>query len=103
MKLGAAVAVVAAFVVAPLVGGFSSYTLAFCVSLFMACALAESWNLFSGLTGYLSFGHGVFFGIGCYTFAVLMAKGRVPAWEAFLITALVSALAGALIGSALLA
>lgn len=31
--------------------------------------LAVSWNLFSGVSGYFSFGHGAFFGIGMYTVA----------------------------------
>lgn len=39
----------------------------------MMIALAQSWNLISGLTGYISFGHAVFFGIGAYTGALLLA------------------------------
>ena len=31
------------------------------LQLFMWIALAQSWNLISGLTGYVSFGHGGFF------------------------------------------
>ena len=34
-------------------------------------ALATSWNLLSGYSGYFSFGHGAFFGIGMYTTATL--------------------------------
>ena len=37
------------------------------LQLFMWIALAESWNLISGLTGYVSFGHVAFFGMGAYT------------------------------------
>ncbi len=40
----------------------------------MWIALAQSWNLISGLTGYVSFGHIVFFGMGAYTAAILIAK-----------------------------
>jgi ABC-type branched-subunit amino acid transport system permease subunit len=36
--------------------------------------LASSWNIISGFTGYVSFGHVAFFGIGSYTTAILMAK-----------------------------
>lgn len=32
--------------------------------------VALSWNLFSGLTGYISFGHAAFFGLGAYASAV---------------------------------
>jgi branched-chain amino acid transport system permease protein len=46
------------------------------LQLFMWIALAQSWNLISGLTGYVSFGHVAFFGIGAYTVA---CRGRSPA------------------------
>ena len=47
------------------------------LQLFMWIALAQSWNLISGLTGYVSFGHVAFFGIGAYASRILIAK---PAW-----------------------
>lgn len=37
--------------------------------IFMACTTA--WNMFSGFSGYISLGHGVFFGVGAYTIALL--------------------------------
>jgi len=36
--------------------------------------LALSWNILSGYSGYFSFGHGAFFGIGMYTSAGLSAN-----------------------------
>lgn len=42
------------------------------LQLFMWIALAQSWNLISGLTGYVSFGHVAFFGMGAYTAAILV-------------------------------
>jgi branched-chain amino acid transport system permease protein len=42
------------------------------LQLFMWIALAQSWNLISGLTGYVSFGHVAFFGMGAYTTAILV-------------------------------
>lgn len=44
------------------------------LQLFMWIALAQSWNLISGLTGYVSFGHVAFFGMGAYTAAILVTK-----------------------------
>src|SRR5205814_8303365 len=44
------------------------------LQLFMWIALAGSWNLISGLTGYVSFGHVAFFGIGAYTAAILITN-----------------------------
>jgi branched-chain amino acid transport system permease protein len=40
--------------------------------------LATSWNILSGTTGYFSFGHGAFFGVGLYTSATLMARADWP-------------------------
>ncbi len=37
-------------------------------------ALATSWNILSGYSGYFSFGQGGFFGVGVYATAVLTAK-----------------------------
>jgi branched-chain amino acid transport system permease protein len=48
------------------------------LQLFMWVALAGSWNLISGLTGYVSFGHVAFFGIGSYATAVLITKAAWP-------------------------
>ena len=45
------------------------------LQLFMWIALAQSWNLISGLTGYVSFGHVAFFGMGAYTASILVTKG----------------------------
>lgn len=41
-------------------------------------ALATSWNLLSGYSGYFSFGHGAFYGIGMYTTATLTSQFDVP-------------------------
>jgi branched-chain amino acid transport system permease protein len=48
------------------------------LQLFMWIALAGSWNLVSGLTGYVSFGHVAFFGMGAYATAVLVVKAGWP-------------------------
>ena len=52
----------------------SNYIVTFAIQIFMWIALAESWNLISGLTGYVSFGHVAFFGTGAYTTAMLVSK-----------------------------
>ncbi|MEO7241464.1 MAG: branched-chain amino acid ABC transporter ATP-binding protein/permease [Variovorax sp.] len=60
-------------------------------------ALATSWNLLSGYSGYFSFGHGAFFGIGMYTTATLTTRFDVP----FLWTLPAAALIAALFAIAL--
>jgi branched-chain amino acid transport system permease protein len=45
--------------------------------LYLVChwlVLAVSWNILSGYSGYFSFGHGAFFGVGMYATAVLAGK-----------------------------
>ncbi len=59
--------------------------------------LALSWNILSGYSGYFSFGHGAFFGIGMYTSAGLAAKLNWP----FLWTLPAAALMAAVLGMAL--
>jgi branched-chain amino acid transport system permease protein len=44
------------------------------LQIFMWVALAGSWNLISGLTGYVSFGHVAFYGVGAYTGAILVTN-----------------------------
>ena len=69
----------AAFVVAlalsvyPVFG--TGYGVRAMLQVFMWVALAGSWNLISGLTGYVSFGHVAFFGMGSYAAGLLVAKG----------------------------
>ena len=41
-------------------------------------ALATSWTILSGFSGYFSFGHGAFFGAGMYTTATLAAGAGMP-------------------------
>jgi branched-chain amino acid transport system permease protein len=47
---------------------------------FMFVTLAQGWNLIGGFAGYPSFGNVVFFGLGGYTTAVLMAKAGAGFW-----------------------
>ncbi len=51
----------------------TGYGIRFMLQLFMWIALAQSWNLISGLTGYVSFGHVAFFGLGASLAGGLMA------------------------------
>lgn len=46
----------------------------FLLLLFMYATIAAGWNILAGYTGYPSFGHTAFFGIGAYTTAILMMR-----------------------------
>jgi len=80
----------------------SSYHISFFVSVFMYVALAGSWNLFSGMTGYASLGQGIFFGIGAYAFAVSTVLLKWHPLAGFALAAAVPAIGALLLGSVLL-
>jgi branched-chain amino acid transport system permease protein len=57
-----------------------------------------SWNILSGYTGLISFGHAAFFGIGAYTTALGQMYFDLSPWLLIPIAAMLGALAGVLIG-----
>jgi branched-chain amino acid transport system permease protein len=64
----------------------------------MFATLAQAWNVIGGFAGYASFGNVVFFGLGAYTVAVLMAKAGWPFWPALPVAVAVGAAFAALVG-----
>jgi branched-chain amino acid transport system permease protein len=60
---------------------------------------ATSLNLLVGYTGLSSFGHGLFFGLGTYSFALLMQKTSVSLPLAFLLTMLITAATAVVVGA----
>ena len=61
--------------------------------------LATSWNILSGYSGYFSFGHGAFFGVGMYTTATLTTKAAFPFLWTLPICAALAALLGVTLGA----
>lgn len=57
-----------------------------------------SWNLLSGYTGLISFGHAAFFGIGAYTTALGQIYFGVSPWLLIPVGAIFGGIAGLLIG-----
>src|SRR5207247_1453919 len=76
VALAAPVAVALALAAYPVVA--SGYEVRATLQIFMWIVLAGSWNLISGLTGYVSFGHVAFFGAGAYAGAILISKAGWP-------------------------
>jgi branched-chain amino acid transport system permease protein len=60
--------------------------------------LSLAWNLLSGYSGYFSFGHAVFWGLGAYTVALGMLYLDLTPWISVPFAALVGAVAGTIIG-----
>jgi branched-chain amino acid transport system permease protein len=67
-------------------------------AVFMFVALAQGWNLIGGFAGYPSFGNAVFFGLGGYATAVLMAKAGASFWVSLPVAAAIGAGFAVLIG-----
>ncbi|MCX6023155.1 MAG: branched-chain amino acid ABC transporter permease [Chloroflexi bacterium] len=68
--------IVAALAVIPLLS-MPRYYVAFVLLTLMYISLASSWNIISGFTGYVSFGHVAFFGVGAYAAAIMITKLKV--------------------------
>jgi branched-chain amino acid transport system permease protein len=94
--IGAAVLVILALL--PLV--FPSKALIDFLIRFSAYALfATSLNFLVGYGGMVSFGHGMFFGLGAYAFALLMQRTGLPIPAAFAATLVMCGALGLVIGA----
>ncbi len=60
--------------------------------------LAASWDLLSGFTGQMNFGHALFFGVGAYTSAMLNIHAHIPPWGSIPLGAMAAVLAGLIVG-----
>ena len=74
----------------------NDYTLGVVLSICMWIALTQSWIVLSGLTGYISLGHVVFYGIGAYILALLW--GAAPLWAIIPLAGLATGAFALLIG-----
>jgi len=59
---------------------------------------AASWDLLSGFTGQINFGHALFFGVAAYTAAVLNWNLGLPPWATIPLGAIAAVLAGLVVG-----
>jgi branched-chain amino acid transport system permease protein len=60
--------------------------------------LAASWDLLSGFTGQMNFGHALFFGVGAYATAMLNIHLQSPPWGSVPLGAAAAVLTGLLVG-----
>lgn len=95
MGLGAAAAV--ALIVYPLilVNPFPQHVM---ILILLYALMAQSWNVMAGLSGQISLGHAIFFGIGAYSSSVLFVKYGITPWVGLVVGMLLSMLAAIAIG-----
>jgi len=60
--------------------------------------LGLSWNLLSGYTGLVSFGHAAFFGLGAYTVTIALVQYDITPWLGIPLGMVVGTVAGVVIG-----
>jgi branched-chain amino acid transport system permease protein len=92
------VVAVLALVLAFAPDALSLYLRSFVLFTMMYVVLALSWNIISGFTGYTSFGHVAFYGIGAYACAILIADYGWPFLPTLGVAAVVSAVVAVAIG-----
>src|SRR6516165_4855795 len=61
-------------------------------------AMSLAWNILSGYSGYFSFGHAVFWGLGAYTVALGLIHLDLPPWLGIPLGGVIGGIAGAVIG-----
>jgi branched-chain amino acid transport system permease protein len=89
---------VGALVLALLPASLSVYVRSFVMFTMMYVVLALSWNIISGFTGYTSFGHVAFYGIGAYACAILVADYDWPWIPTLGVAAAAAAVAAVVVG-----
>ncbi|RLB07699.1 MAG: branched-chain amino acid ABC transporter permease [Deltaproteobacteria bacterium] len=66
--------------------------------IFVTSLLAMSLNLVVGYGGMFQFHHGVFYGVGAYTVALMLTKTSLPVWVGFVAGPVMATVTGFLIG-----
>jgi branched-chain amino acid transport system permease protein len=78
--------------------GPNAFYLHLMIMIFMYAVMSQSWNVIAGLSGQISLGHGVFFGIGAYTSSFLFVEYGLTPWIGIFIGMFFSAVVAVLIG-----
>ena len=93
----ALIALVAAFVLAPLAAG--PYLLSVLMVVLTMAYLGQAWNIMMGFAGQLSLGHSLYGGLGGYVAAALFIQFGIPGALGLVLAVAVAVAAGAAIGA----
>ena len=89
---------VVALVAAPY-GGLPNYWQSLLYMVFFWVTLSTSWNMLSGYSGYFSFGHGAFFGLGMYGMATFATRLNFGFVSSVLLSGVVACLLALAVGA----
>ena len=95
LAIGGILAIV--LIVFPLLvtSSFAQHTM---ILIFLYAVMAQSWNVVAGLSGQISLGHAMFFGIGAYAVGVLGVKFGITPWIGIVVGMVLAALAAVAVG-----
>ncbi len=97
-RIIALLAALALFLVGfPLLGPGPFY-LHLMILIFMYAVMSQAWNVIAGLSGQISLGHGMFFGIGAYASSVLYVNYGITPWLGIVVGMAICAVVAVLIG-----
>jgi branched-chain amino acid transport system ATP-binding protein/branched-chain amino acid transport system permease protein len=102
-KVGTHYVAIALFAAAYLLLGFlisNSYYQLIMTLVLLWATMGLAWNMLSGYSGLISFGHAVFFGLGGYTMTIVFVKFGLTPWLGIPLGVVVGVLAGIVIGIA---
>ncbi len=94
-------AAIAVFAAAYMLLGFAvrnSYYQLIMVLVLIWATMGLGWNMLSGYSGLISFGHAGFFGLGAYTVTIAFVKFGITPWLGIPMGVVVGVIAGVLIG-----
>lgn len=97
-KVTSLLALIAALLVLLPLFGPGPFYLHLMIMVFMYAGMAQAWNVIAGLSGQISLGHGMFFGIGAYTSSVLFVQYGLTPWIGLVVGMLICAVVAVLIG-----
>ncbi len=93
--IGVGVLVLCLYPLLPVITGQNyNYSLHLLLFVFLYVSMASSWNILGGYTGYISLGHNVFFAVGGFSAAVMLAYFGVSPFLTWPIAAVLSMVLG---------
>lgn len=95
LALGALIAV--ALLVFPF-AGTTTYSHHVMIFVFLYALMAQAWNVMAGLSGQISLGHSMFFGIGAYACGVFVIRLGISPWLGILAGIAMASLAAVAVG-----
>lgn len=97
LALAFAAALAVGLLIFPLAGTttFSHHVM---IMIFLYALMAQAWNVMAGLSGQISLGHAMFFGLGAYASGVVVVKFGLTPWFGVVLGMVAAALAALAVG-----